>query len=195
MEGKRYKEFLEKLKPLSGDYIVGYDKDTLEEIRIPVSSLAVQGSNGAGLQVQYCNDGKSWHYPYQEGDMYMRQRIGIESWTDAIRIATPKIIPAYQEVKRADDGQTVAWDANLGTTAFYFNDKDSVVAAIDNAEIGKSYMLIVQQKGAQMSFKDMFIFPNGDPPKASIEGADLYEFLVLENKILLKSFSANFKIG
>ncbi|UNC92704.1 phage tail protein [Candidatus Contubernalis alkalaceticus] len=46
------------------------------------------GSPGDSVYVEFSIDGETnWHFPYVEGDLYMRTKIGISgSWTDAIRI-------------------------------------------------------------------------------------------------------------
>ena len=48
------------------------------------------GKDGDGLQVRYSVDGKSWHTTFAVGDIYMQQRVGDGTWTDAIRIVGEK---------------------------------------------------------------------------------------------------------
>ena len=88
MESIAFNQFTNKNVPANSDYIVGYDVITNEEIRIPVSSLAMRGKDGDCVEVQYSNapDAEEWHFPHLEGDTYMRQRIGTSDWSNAMKI-------------------------------------------------------------------------------------------------------------
>ncbi|MCW5547855.1 MAG: hypothetical protein KIT44_02735 [Opitutaceae bacterium] len=45
------------------------------------------GEDGDSLEVQYSVNGSSdWHFPFADGDLYMRQRVGAGDWSIAIRI-------------------------------------------------------------------------------------------------------------
>lgn len=46
----------------------------------------VNGKDGDGLEVRYSADAVNWHYAYNQGDIYMQQRVGDSSWSNAIRI-------------------------------------------------------------------------------------------------------------
>ncbi len=88
---KSFKDFQEKAKPATVDYVVGYDKEKLQEIKVPVSALTTKGNDGAGLSVEYSANAQTWHTNYIAGDKYMRQRIGTGAWSSAIRIAPEEI--------------------------------------------------------------------------------------------------------
>ncbi|MDD4394870.1 MAG: hypothetical protein PHQ33_03175 [Bacteroidales bacterium] len=53
--------------------------------------MAKKGLDGASAQIQYSADGITWHTPYTSVDLYMRQRVGNGTWSDAIRIAPEQI--------------------------------------------------------------------------------------------------------
>lgn len=85
---KTFRDFNLKNNPSAADKIVGYDETTGEEIRIPVSALkGVKGESGVGISMQYSSDSESWHYPFQQSDIYMRLRLGNGEWTSAMRIS------------------------------------------------------------------------------------------------------------
>ncbi|MDR2009209.1 MAG: hypothetical protein LBQ22_01855 [Bacteroidales bacterium] len=90
-EVRKFKDFSEKQIPANADYIVGYESASMKEIRVPVSSLTSRGTNGSSVQIQYSSDGSSWHYPSQSGDIYMRQKIGTDPWSQTFRIAIKEI--------------------------------------------------------------------------------------------------------
>ena len=53
-------------------------------IRVPQGE---RGPEGDSISVQFSVNGQSnWHYPFVEGDIYMRQRVGSGAWSDAIRV-------------------------------------------------------------------------------------------------------------
>lgn len=53
-------------------------------IRVPQGE---RGPEGDSISVQFSVNGTSnWHYPFVEGDIYMRQRVGSGAWSDAIRV-------------------------------------------------------------------------------------------------------------
>lgn len=90
METISFKDFLEK-QPATGDYIVGYDSVTNEEIRILFSALIQTPAPGASVQIQYTGDisvaNPVWHFPFQTGDVYMRQRLGTAEWSSPIQMS------------------------------------------------------------------------------------------------------------
>ena len=46
-----------------------------------------KGENGKSIEVRYSADKTNWHSTFQEGDIYMQQRIGSEgTWSNAMRI-------------------------------------------------------------------------------------------------------------
>lgn len=46
-----------------------------------------RGPEGDSISVQFSVNGTSgWHYPFVEGDIYMRQKVGSDAWSDAIRV-------------------------------------------------------------------------------------------------------------
>lgn len=44
------------------------------------------GADGASLYVRYSSDKINWHDVYQEGDIWMQQKLGDGAWSDAMRI-------------------------------------------------------------------------------------------------------------
>lgn len=53
-------------------------------IRVPQGE---RGPEGDSISVQFSVNGTSgWHYPFVEGDIYMRQKVGSDAWSDAIRV-------------------------------------------------------------------------------------------------------------
>ncbi len=48
--------------------------------------VRIGGVSGDSVTAQYSTDGIDWHSTFVEGDVYMRQRIGDNDWTDAFRI-------------------------------------------------------------------------------------------------------------
>jgi hypothetical protein len=90
MDTKNFSQFDEKNKPANGDYVVGYDPNTLSEIKIPVGSLTTKGVDGDSLQVQYSKDNATWHFPYMNGDTYMRQKLGNNEWTSGMFMGIAK---------------------------------------------------------------------------------------------------------
>ncbi len=70
------------------------------------------GKDGDSLYVRYSADGTNWHDTFTEGDIYMQQRVGLESlWSDPIRIV-------------GEDG--VAKDGRYADYQFAVNDSDTV---------------------------------------------------------------------
>lgn len=46
-----------------------------------------RGPEGDSISVQFSVSGTSgWHYPFVEGDIYMRQKVGSDAWSDAMRV-------------------------------------------------------------------------------------------------------------
>lgn len=44
------------------------------------------GADGASLYVRYSSDKTNWHDTFQEGDIWMQQKLGDGAWSDAMRI-------------------------------------------------------------------------------------------------------------
>jgi hypothetical protein len=84
---KSFNQFEEKNNPSAADFIVGYDVETQEEIKIKISDLTAVGADGESVQIQYGSDQENWHFPYQVGDVFMRQRLGTAAWSGAIKMA------------------------------------------------------------------------------------------------------------
>lgn len=101
---KKFKDFLLRSNISQQDYIVGYDSNTGEEIRIKASSL--QGAAGAGADIQFSIDGSSWHYPIQEQDLFIRIRVGNGEWNVA-RFATPQSGGSVGRMSYSSDSQNV----------------------------------------------------------------------------------------
>lgn len=108
---KKFKDFLLK-QDNQGDYfIVGYENDSFNEIRIPVSALV--GANGASVEIQYSTDGISWHNIYNNADRYMRLRVGNENWSSSIPIGDNAVkIGNIQEVAKLSSNYLVIVTAN-----------------------------------------------------------------------------------
>ena len=66
---------------------------------------AEAGASGDGIEIEYSVDGTNWHNPpFQTTDIYMRQRVGVDSWSAAIQIV-------------GEDGN----DGSAGTTGNYID--------------------------------------------------------------------------
>lgn len=101
---KTFRDFNLKNNPAGVDKIVGYDEITGEEIRIPVSVLkGVKGDAGAGISMLYSSDSESWHFPFQQTDIYMRLRLGNGEWTSAMRISFSDQGARYMIAENVDD--------------------------------------------------------------------------------------------
>lgn len=101
---KTFRDFNLKNNPTGTDKIVGYDEKTGEEIRIPVSALkGIKGEAGEGISVQYSSNSETWHYPFQESDIYMRMRLGNGEWTSALRISFSDQGARYMIVENIDE--------------------------------------------------------------------------------------------
>ena len=74
------------IQQLDGSYILLSEEINPSWYLLLDTPDLTNGEDGAGLQVQYSKDGSSWHDVFAQDDIYMRQRVGEDSWTDAIRI-------------------------------------------------------------------------------------------------------------
>ncbi len=84
----KFKDFLLRTLLSDSDYLVGYDESG-RYIRISKGDLAqslVAQVTPPSLSVQYSTNGSSWHNEYQNGDMYMRMKVGSGEWSGAIRM-------------------------------------------------------------------------------------------------------------
>jgi len=77
---KRFLDFILRNVLRPNDYIVGYDGDTGEEIRILAKNIAQKGDAGESVQMQFSQNAESWHYPGMEDDVYIRIRVGNGQW-------------------------------------------------------------------------------------------------------------------
>lgn len=82
---RRFKDFLLRNSIQNQDYVVGYDGNNGEEIRIKASTF--RGADGSSADIQFSADSETWHYPIAEGDLYIRIRVGDGEWNVA-RFAT-----------------------------------------------------------------------------------------------------------
>lgn len=70
--------------------------------------------DGDGLAVEYSVNGTSgWHTTFAEGDLYMRQRLGVGgTWSGAMRIvaegAVPRVVPSFAAVHAVSSGTATA---------------------------------------------------------------------------------------
>ncbi len=103
---KRFKDFLLRNSIQNQDYIVGYDSDTGEEIRIKASAL--QGAAGKSADIQFSAEGDSWHYPITDGDLYIRIRIGSGAWNVARFVAEQ---PEVGSLSFSDESQELPIDS------------------------------------------------------------------------------------
>ena len=78
---KRFKDFILRTLLKTSDYIVGYDGMTGEEIRIKASDMVQKGEPGASADIQFSANADSWHFPAIEGDVYVRFRVGLGTWS------------------------------------------------------------------------------------------------------------------
>ena len=80
---KRFKDFLVRTTLNDQDFVVGYDGDTGEEIRVIVSGFrdSLKGAPGASAQIQFSANLVNWHFPAMEGDVYIRFRVGLGAWS------------------------------------------------------------------------------------------------------------------
>jgi len=78
---KRFKEFILRTILKATDYIVGYDGDTGEEIRIKASDMVQKGEPGASADIQFSANTENWHFPSLETDIYIRFRVGNGAWS------------------------------------------------------------------------------------------------------------------
>ena len=84
---KTFIDFSLHEQPQETDYLVGYNSQTGEEIRIPIPQISHQGESGKSVEIEYSVNGTSWHFPYLNGDKFMRQRVGSTEWSSMIKIA------------------------------------------------------------------------------------------------------------
>lgn len=85
----KFRDFLLKQLLASTDYLVGYDADG-NYIRISKADLASSIASNVSvptLNVQYSDNGSSWHDSYNSGDIYVRMKVGSGSWTNGIRLS------------------------------------------------------------------------------------------------------------
>ena len=70
--------------------------------------------DGDGLAVEYSVNGASgWHTTFADGDLYMRQRLGVGgAWSGAMRIvaegAVPRVVPSFVAVHAVSSGTATA---------------------------------------------------------------------------------------
>ena len=66
-------------------YYILYDEEQQSEdwdLLLDAPDLT-QGKDGAGLELRFSTDKVSWHFPYEDGDKWMQQRIGEDGvWSD-----------------------------------------------------------------------------------------------------------------
>ena len=100
-----FKDFTNKQKPTTKDYVVGYDGITDFEIKIPISFFNNLVQNADKLELQYSNtpDANDWHFPNHDGDTYMRQRIGTSAWSNAMKISSRNETINFGEDDSFDD--------------------------------------------------------------------------------------------
>lgn len=79
-----FADFLNKLQITGNLFVVGYDADTNEEIRMPMSAIISASDNNQNIVAQYSVDGNTWHSNYIAGDKYMRVKVGLADWSDPI---------------------------------------------------------------------------------------------------------------
>lgn len=82
---RRFKDFLLRNSIQNQDYVVGYDGNNGEEIRIKASTF--RGADGSSADIQFSADRETWHYPIAEGDLYIRIRVGAGEWNVARFVA------------------------------------------------------------------------------------------------------------
>ena len=83
---KTFIDFSLHEQPQETDYLVGYNSQTGEEIRIPIPQISHQGESGKSVEIEYSVNGTSWHFPYLNGDKFMRQRVGSTEWSVPMKI-------------------------------------------------------------------------------------------------------------
>lgn len=89
----KFRDFIIKTLLADTDWLVGYDNDG-NYIRIRRDDLAsslTANMTAPTLMVQYASNGSSWHERYATGDKFLRIKVGVDSWSDAI----PLSVSAY----------------------------------------------------------------------------------------------------
>ena len=74
------------IKQQDGSYVLASDTINSSWFLLLDAPDLTNGTDGASIEVQYSHDGASWHNTFNDGDLYMRQRVGNGAWTAAIRI-------------------------------------------------------------------------------------------------------------
>jgi len=81
-----FNELPVKAIPDQADTLILVDNKTNEALRTTVSAIAVRGADGASVEVQYSQDGFSWHDVMLSTDVWMRQRVGNAAWSDSLQM-------------------------------------------------------------------------------------------------------------
>ena len=114
----KFSDFLLKQLLADTDYLVGYDSDG-NYIRISKDDLASSIAANVTvptLQVQYSSNGTTWHDSYTSGDIYLRNKVGSNAWTSAIRISV-SAYDVWRELGNSGD-EEVFLESILGSTIY-----------------------------------------------------------------------------
>lgn len=185
MDTKNFSQFDEKNKPANGDYVVGYDPNTLSEIKIPVGSLTTKGVDGDSLQVQYSKDNATWHFPYMNGDTYMRQKLGNNEWTSGMFMGIAKhvkyinLMPSWTEKKEF----VATWDVSSALLAICDTNSDEFTLRVVGASIGDIFELVLIDP-SRVIFPGDFVFNPGWKFPADTQ-YQYFKFMYLSTKAIV----------
>jgi hypothetical protein len=116
---KAFKDFLTTPAPQDEDYIVGYQADGEQEMKVPFSALKLlmKGDAGNGASMQFSPSSANpdgWHYPGMDTDRYVRFRTGTDPWSPAFKIVADEPTGGgsgedAREVELQNNGTHIQW--------------------------------------------------------------------------------------